>query len=71
MKCVLKVHTKDKMKVLDIALCSIEQKVKGDYTYLWYETLGLADDDQRSLDENGIGSELIKGWEVDGFITIK
>ena len=70
MKCVLKVESNDKTKVLDSALCSIEQKQRGNYIYLWYDTMSIAKEDQRSLSDAGLKSEILKGWEVDGFVSI-
>lgn len=59
------------MKVLDNALMSVECKVKGEHTYLWYYAKEYAKEDQKSLEQVGITSEILKGWEHDGFFTIK
>ena len=68
-RCMLKVKCADKHKVLDIALCSCANKMKGGNTYLWYHSMNDAKDDKSDLLSQGIESEIIKGWENDGFVT--
>lgn len=68
-KCMLKVKCNDKHKVLDIALRSCANKMKDGNTYLWYYSMKYANDDKSDLLSQGIESEIIKGWENDGFVT--
>lgn len=69
MKVMLKADTTDKMKVLDNALMSVECKVKGENTYLWYYEKEYAEEDKESLEQVGIQSVILNGWEHDGFVT--
>ena len=68
-KCMLKVKCADKHKVLDIAWGSCANKVKNGNTYLWYYSMKDAKGDKSDLLSQGIESEIIKGWENDGFVT--
>ena len=68
-KCMLKVKCSDKHKVLDVAYCSCANKVKDGNTYLWYYLKSLASADKSDLLKEGIESEIIDGWENDGFVT--
>lgn len=69
MKVTLKANTTDKSKVLDNALMSVECKVKGEHTYLWYYKKEYAKKDKESLEQVGIQSAILNGWEHDGFVT--
>ena len=73
MKCVLKIKGTDKNKILSTALMSCECKVKNGYTYLWYHLKRYAKSDLHDLNKAfGVQTyELLNGWEVDGFATLK
>lgn len=68
-KSMLKVRCSDMGKVLNIALCSCAQRRKNDCIYLWYYSKKDAQGDKSDLLSQGIESELMKGWENDGFTT--
>ena len=70
MKCVLKTKA-NKAKCLELTEMSIEQKQRNEHTYLWYESIRFAREDARALSDAGIQVQLLKGWDVEGFISLR
>lgn len=70
MKCMIKAET-NKESFLDTTNFSIECKQKGSATYGWYETKREALRDGAQLQRKEIRFNILKGWENDGFVTIK
>ena len=68
MKCVLKAKC-SKEVFLDNAFLSVECKQRDEYTYGWYLTKADAAEDSTNLLQLGIFTEILKGWEVEGFVT--
>ena len=71
MKCMLKVHTDDKEKVLLNTWSSLGSKVKNGCTYLWYRTKKEAKIEMYMILRNlMVQVNVLDGWENDGFTTI-
>lgn len=70
MKAMLIANTPDKAKVLEVAVLSLETKVKNNKTYLWYYTKSDARADMADLKLHGVECEIKAGWENDGFFTL-
>ena len=70
MKCTIKARC-SKERFLKCALNSIECKYRNGYTYGWYEYKADAYTDNYRLKLAKIDNEIIRGWDIDGFITFK
>ncbi len=70
MRCTLKAKC-SKDVFLDNTFMSIESKQRDGYTYGFYHNKKYAKEDSNTLRENAnVSSEILTGWEVDGFITL-
>ncbi len=70
MKCMLRVNSADKERVLKNTYYSVEQKEKDGCTYLWYYATKYAREDMADLETAGYEVTLLRGWENDGFIKL-
>ena len=70
MKCTLKAECQ-KDVFLEHTSYSVEVKHRDGFTYGFYETRKYAAEDMTALSNAGVPSDIINGWEVDGFVTLK
>lgn len=71
MKCTLKAEC-SKNKFLQHTFLSIECKESNGFTYGFYYSKSSALEDCSSLLRiGGVKSQILKGWEVDGFFILK
>lgn len=70
MKCTIKAKC-PKDIFLKYALHSVECKYRKGYTYGWYDFKMDAEMDKYSLNQAKIKNEIIRGWDIEGFVTFK
>lgn len=70
MKCTLKAKC-SKDVFLKHTFYSVEAKHKDGFTYGFYHAKKFAAEDRDVLSKAGVPSDIISGWEVDGFVVLK